>query len=126
LQMVVAVGSLQFFMLEKSSGWQQQISVVRSIGKELLVHNREQVGTLEAADYIIMVRRDRRGVGIIDKNRLNGRIVYASERLTELRHIDDPRRATEWRAQHQVRTQKRIFVQAPGAGGGELQSAANF
>src|SRR5207237_8196173 len=100
--MVVAVGSLQFFMLEKSSGWQQQISVVRSIGKELLVHNREQGGSLEAADYSIMVRRDRCGEGFIDKNGLNGQLVYASERLTDLRNLDAQRQTTDRSAQQRV------------------------
>src|SRR5260370_39582336 len=81
LQVVMPIGSLQFFMLEKRSRGKNQVGIIHGISEKLLVHNCEQVGTLEAADPVSVIRGNRRRIRVINKDRFDRRTLYARKRL---------------------------------------------
>lgn len=125
LQIVVSVCRLQIFVLEEGGRRQDDVSIVGGIGKKLLVHDGEQIRTLQTADHRIVIGTDRRRIRVVDKERLDRRIVKRVQRRAQCHHVDGARGPSQ-RFLHQVGPLQGVFVQPKGSAGGKLQSAADF
>jgi len=71
----MTVRLLQILVLEERRGRQHNISVVGRVGEELLVHHGEQIRTPQPANHLIMIRANRRRIGVVHKKRFHRRIV---------------------------------------------------
>ena len=64
----MSVGGLQFFVLEKRRGRQDDISVIGSVRQELLVDHREQVLARKASHHTVVIGCDRNWVGVVNED----------------------------------------------------------
>ena len=108
----MAVRFLQIFVFEEGSGRQYDVSVIGGVSKELFVDHGKQVRTQEPADHLIVIRRDYRWIGVVNKYRFHRRLVQVIQRCGQLRHVHHPGRAAERAFQHQVRPFHRLFIQS--------------
>ncbi len=120
---------LHILHLEKRRRRQQHIRIVRRIGKELLMHHGKQILPPHPAQHIVLVRSDRRRIGVIDKQRLDRRPVASltaqrSQRLPQQTHIHHPRRPSQRTRPHQLRHLQRPVVERKRPRSRELQTAA--
>ena len=77
----MSIGAHQLLVLEKRGGGKDDVGVVGGVGKELLMDDGEQVRPAQAFQHTVRVGRDRGGVAVIDKQRLDRWIVQFGERM---------------------------------------------
>ena len=121
----MAVCEIQVGVLQEGGGGQQDIGVIGGVVLKLLEYHGEQVVAPQAAQNLVLVGRDGRGVGVVDHHGLHRRMVQAVERGTQLGHIHQPRFASE-RLLLEVGTFQAGPVQMERLRGGKLQSAADI
>jgi antitoxin (DNA-binding transcriptional repressor) of toxin-antitoxin stability system len=129
LYVVVAVSALDVLVLEEGGCGEDDVGVVGGVSEELLVDDGEEIGAREAAQYGRLVGSDGRGVGVVDKKRVDRGAVVSfaaefGECLAEDGHVDDAGFAAEGAGLHEVGALEGCFIPAEGAAGGELESAA--
>ncbi len=105
------IGPVDIFVFEERGGGQQNVGIIYGVGKELLMHNREQVGPQEPAHHIVVIGRDHRGVGVVNKHRLDRRILQAGKGLAQFRHIDHPRGTPQRALHHQIGSFQRLVIE---------------
>ena len=74
----VSIRALHILHLQKRRRRQHHVRIIRRVGKELLVHHRKQVRAHHPAQHRILVRRNRRRVRVVNKQRLHRRPICAS------------------------------------------------
>ena len=125
----MTVSGLQIFVLEKSCGGQHDVGVVGSVGEELLVDDGEKVGAHQSADDFIVVGADRRGIRVVNEQRLNGRDHLwhdrRIQRSAELHHVDDTSGASQ-SFPHQLVHFERFAIQTESTAERELESATDL
>ena len=122
----MAVREIQIRVLEERGGGQQDVRVVRCISLDLLQRHREQVLSAKASQNRVLIRRHRRGIGVVNDHRLHRRVAQFEQRRAELRHVHQPRRAAERRELLQVSPLERLAIQPVRMGRRELKSAADL
>ena len=75
LDEVVAVGALNVGVFEEGGGGEDVVGVVGGVGKEELVDDGEEVVAGKAAADGVLIGRDGGGVGVVDKEGMDGRAV---------------------------------------------------
>ena len=93
----VPIGALNIFCLQKGRRGEQDVGVVRRIGKELFVDDGEQVFAAHSPEHIVLVGSDDGGIGVVDEQGLDRRAansrVAGCEGLAETDHVYDSRGA---------------------------------
>src|SRR5581483_2907413 len=125
LQIVMPVRALQFFVLEEGGRGKNDVSVVGGISEELFVHNRKQIGAKQAANYVVVVRANCCGIGVVNEERFDRGILNFIQRLAQFDHVQHAGLAAQ-RFLHQVGAFKSKVIQFEGAAGRELESSTNF
>ena len=75
------VSGLQILLLEECRRRENNIGIIGCVSKELLMNHREQVRPLQTAYHLVVIRAHGCGIGVVDKERLDGRLVETVERL---------------------------------------------
>ena len=98
---------------------QHDVGVVDRVGREELVDDREQVLAREALAHLLLLRCDRRGVRVVDEERLDGRRERRlGEDAAELAHVERARAGRD-----EVRPLQRGLVDRERPRGGEQDAA---
>ena len=84
LQIVVPVCALQILVLEERGRRKHNVGVVDGIGKELLMHDGEQVGTLQSSNDLVVIGTNRRRIRVVDKERFDRRIFQSVQRRAQV------------------------------------------
>ena len=114
LHKVVPVRALNVGVLEKRRRRQNVIGVIRGVGEEQVVHHGEQIRPRQAAPHRVLVRRDRAGIRVVDKQRVHRRpspvlritsirLTFAFSACAQRRHIHHARQAAQRRSQREIR-----------------------
>ncbi len=72
LQIVMTVGEIQVGVFQERGGGQQNIGVIGGVGLELLQHNRKQIVAPESTQHRVLIRRNRRGIGVVNHEAFTG------------------------------------------------------
>ena len=124
LREMMAVGALHVLVFEERGRWKQDVRIVRRVCEELLMHHGEQVVAAHTAQDGVLVGSDRRGVAVVDEERLHWRVPQVVQRRSQLRHIHGARIAAERAGEHQFGHSKGVAVERERSRSGELQAAA--
>ena len=124
LQIVVAIRLLNVFLFEERSCRKNDVSVIGGVGEELIVHHRKQVVAHKSAHNIVVVRRDRRRIRVVDEHCLYRRIFERRQRFSQFGHVHHARRPSKRTAEHKVWAFQKFFVQLECAAARKLNAAA--